>query len=196
MIHEEICTYEVAKLAKGKEGDMEKFEYKIYGCDDRDLKNETLNEFGREGWKLVSHNAVTLLEDEYRYTIWHYFFFCKPLVTTEESCHAEIEKPKKERAELQAETECYALGVADDYNICDQFNYECDQLWQLITMVCLNANPPIRVREHTLKSLKEAGVHCKLKVEGRTSKLELWRGDELVGVIINTKPKRVEIGVG
>ena len=107
---------------------------------------------------------------------------------------AEIEKPKKERAELEAEMECYAEDVGDEYNIYDHFNYECDQLWQLITRVCLNANPPIKVRYHTPKSLKEAGVNCKIKVEGRTSKLELWRGDELVGVIINTKPKRVEIG--
>ena len=28
---------------------MEKFEYKIYGCDDRDLNDETLNEFGSCG---------------------------------------------------------------------------------------------------------------------------------------------------
>lgn len=108
--------------------------------------------------------------------------------------HAETEKLKKERAELETEMECYAEDVDDEYNIYDQFNYECDQLWQLITRVCLNANPPIKVREHTLKSLKEAGVNCKIKVEGRASKLELWRGDELVGVIINTKPERVEIG--
>lgn len=108
--------------------------------------------------------------------------------------HAEIEQLKKERAELEEEIECYEEGVDDDYNIVDQFNYECEQLWQLITRVCLNANPPIRVREHTIKSLKEAGVHCKMKFEGRTSKLELWRGDELAGVVINTKPERVEIG--
>lgn len=108
---------------------------------------------------------------------------------------AEIEQLKKERAELEKEIECYEEDVDDKYNIYDQFNYECEQLWQLITRVCLNANPPIKVREHTLKSLKEAGVHCKLKVEG-VSKLELWRGDELVGVILNTKPKRVEIGIG
>lgn len=107
---------------------------------------------------------------------------------------AEIEQQKKQRAELEEEIECYEEDVDDDYNIVDQFNYECEQLWQLITRVCLNANPPIRVREHTLESLKKAGVHCKLKVEGGTAKLELWRGDELVGVIINTKPKRVEIG--
>jgi chromosome segregation ATPase len=109
---------------------------------------------------------------------------------------AEIEQLKKERAELQAEMERYEEGAGDDYNIYDLFKNECDKLWQLITRLCLNANPPIRVREHTLKSLKEAGVHCKLKVEGRTSKLELWRGDELVGVVINTKPERVEIGIG
>ena len=30
---------------------MENYEYKIYDCDDRDLNNETLNEFGREGWE-------------------------------------------------------------------------------------------------------------------------------------------------
>lgn len=90
--------------------------------------------------------------------------------------------------------ELMTKGVDDDYNIYDQFNYERDVLWRLITRVCLNANPPIRVREHTLKSLKEAGVNCKLKFEGRISKLELWRGDELVGVVINTKPERVEIG--
>lgn len=102
---------------------------------------------------------------------------------------AEIEQLKKERAELQAEMECYAEGADNDYNIYDQFNYECDKLWQLITRLCLNANPPIRVREHTLESLKKAGVHCTLKVEGRTSKLELWRGDELVGVVISTKPE-------
>lgn len=111
-----------------------------------------------------------------------------------DSLIAEIEQLKKERAELQAEMEDYAESADDDYNIYDQFNYECDKLWQLITRLCLNANPPIRVREHTMKSLKEAGVHCTLKVEGRTSKLKLWRGDELVGVIINTKPERVEIG--
>lgn len=107
---------------------------------------------------------------------------------------AEIEQLKKERAELEAEIECYAEDADDDYNIYDQFNDECDKLWQLITRVCLNANPPIRVREHTLESLKKAGVHCKMKFEGRTSKLELWRGDELIGVVISTKPERVEIG--
>lgn len=107
---------------------------------------------------------------------------------------AEIEQLKKQRAELEAEIECYEEDADDDYNIVDQFNHECGKLWQLITRLCLNANPPIRVREHTTKSLKEAGVHCIHKVEGRTSKLELWRGDELVGVIINTKPERVEIG--
>lgn len=107
---------------------------------------------------------------------------------------AEIEQLKKQRAKLEAEIECYEEGADDDYNIVDQFNYECDKLWQLITMLCLNANPPIRVCEHTPESLKKAGVHCKLKVEGRTAKLELWRGDELVGVIMNTKPERVEIG--
>jgi hypothetical protein len=90
--------------------------------------------------------------------------------------------------------ESYTRDTDGDYNIYDQFRKECDELWQLITRLCLNANPPIRVREHTIKSLKEAGVHCIHKVEGRTAKLELWRGDELVGVIINTKPERVEIG--
>lgn len=107
---------------------------------------------------------------------------------------AEIEQLKKERAELEAERENYTGDTDGGYNIYDQFNNVFDELWQQITKLCLNANPPIRVREHTLKSLKEAGVHCKLKVEGRTSKLELWRGDELVGVIINTKPERAEIG--
>lgn len=109
---------------------------------------------------------------------------------------AEIEKLKKERAELEKEIECYEEGADGDYNIYDQFRKECDELWQVITRLCLNANPPIRVREHTIKSLKEAGVHCIHKVEGRTAKLELWRGDELVGVIINTKPERVKIGIG
>lgn len=102
---------------------------------------------------------------------------------------AEIEQLKKQRAKLEAEMECYTEGADDDYNIYDQFNYECDKLWQMITRLCLNANPPIRVREHTIKSLKEAGVHCIHKVEGRASKLELWRGDELVGVVISTKPE-------
>ena len=103
---------------------------------------------------------------------------------------AEIEQLKKERDELEAEMECYEEDKDDDYNIYDLFNYECDKLWQLITRLCLNANPPIRVREHTLKSLKEAGVHCALKVEGRASKLELWLGDELIGVVISTKPEK------
>lgn len=107
---------------------------------------------------------------------------------------AEIERLKKERAELEAEMKIYTGDTDDDYNIYDQFRKECDELWQVITRLCLNANPPIRVREHTIKSLKKAGVHCTHKVEGRTAKLELWRGDELVGVIINTKPEQVEIG--
>lgn len=107
---------------------------------------------------------------------------------------AEIEQLKKERAELEAEMKIYTGDTDDDYNIYDQFRKECDELWQLITRVCLNANPPIRVREHTLESLKKAGVHCKMKFEGRTSKLELWRGDELIGVVISTKPERVKIG--
>lgn len=107
---------------------------------------------------------------------------------------AEIEQLKKERAELEAEIERYKEDADDDYNIYEQFNDECDKLWQLITRLCLNANPPIKLREHTLESLKKAGVNGKIKVEGRTSKLELWRGDELIGVVISTKPKRVEIG--
>lgn len=32
---------------------MEKYEYKIYDCDDCNLNNDALNEFGREGWELV-----------------------------------------------------------------------------------------------------------------------------------------------
>lgn len=107
---------------------------------------------------------------------------------------AEIEQLKKECAELEAERESYTGDTDGGYNIYDQFNNVFDELWQLITRLCLNANPPIRVREHTLESLKKAGVHCIHKVEGCTSKLELWRGDELVGVIINTKPERAEIG--
>lgn len=103
---------------------------------------------------------------------------------------AEIEQLKKERAELEAEIERYAEDADDDCNIYDQFNYECDKLWQLITRLCLNANPPIKLREHTLESLKKAGVNGKIKVEGRTSKLELWRGDELIGVVISTKPEK------
>lgn len=101
---------------------------------------------------------------------------------------AEIEQLKKERAELEAEMERYAEDADDDCNIYDQFNYECDKLWQLITSLCLNANPPIRVREHTLKSLKEAGVQVKWYI----SKLELLRGDELVGVIIKTRQNKWE----
>ena len=66
---------------------MGKYEYKIYECDDCNLTNETLSEFGREGWELVTHNAVAQLVGEYRYAIWHYFFFRRPLVTTEETCH-------------------------------------------------------------------------------------------------------------
>ena len=66
---------------------MEKYEYKIYDCDDRDLNNETLNEFGREGWELVAHNPVVIPVDEYGVSVWHYFSFRRPLVATEESCH-------------------------------------------------------------------------------------------------------------
>ena len=66
---------------------MKEFEYKTYGCDDRDLKNETLNEFGRERWELVAHNAVAIPIDEYGVSVWHYFSFRRPLVTTEDSCH-------------------------------------------------------------------------------------------------------------
>lgn len=65
---------------------MEEFEYKIYRCDDRDLNNETLDEFGREGWALVSHNTVAIPIDEYSVSVWHYFSFRRTLVTTEESC--------------------------------------------------------------------------------------------------------------
>jgi hypothetical protein len=107
----------------------------------------------------------------------------------------ELVKQKKERAELEAEIEHYAEVADDDCNIYDQFIDECDKLWQLITRLCLNANPPIKLREHTLESLKKAGVNGKIKVEGRTSKLELWRGDELIGVVISTKPERVKIGI-
>lgn len=66
---------------------MGKFEYKIYGCDDRDLNNETLNEFGREGWELVTHSIAVIPIEEYRVSEWHYFIFRRPLVTTEESCN-------------------------------------------------------------------------------------------------------------
>lgn len=66
---------------------MEKYEYKIYECDERDLNNETLNEFGREDWELVTHSAVATDSDEYGVSVWHYLFFRRPLVTTEESCH-------------------------------------------------------------------------------------------------------------
>lgn len=63
---------------------MEKFEYKIYECAERDLNNDILNDFGREGWELVTHNAVAIPVDEYGVTVWHYLFFRRPLVTTEE----------------------------------------------------------------------------------------------------------------
>lgn len=66
---------------------MEKYEYKIYDCDVRNLNNDTLNEFGREGWELVAHNTVAIPIEEYGVSVWHYFFFRRPLVTTEESCH-------------------------------------------------------------------------------------------------------------
>lgn len=66
---------------------MKKFEYEIYECVDHDHKTETLNEFGREGWELVAHSTATTPIDEYGVSVWHYFFFRRPLVTTEESCH-------------------------------------------------------------------------------------------------------------
>lgn len=66
---------------------MKQFEYKIYECDERDLKNETLNEFGREGWELVTHSTVATDSDEYGLSVWHYFSFRRPLVPTEENCH-------------------------------------------------------------------------------------------------------------
>lgn len=66
---------------------MKKFEYKIYERDERDLKNETLNEFGREGWELVTHSTVAIPIDGYGFSVWHYFSFRRPLVTTEESCN-------------------------------------------------------------------------------------------------------------
>ena len=66
---------------------MEKFEYKIYSCDDRDLNKDTLNEFGREGWELVAHNTVAIPIDEYSVSVWHYFSFRRPIVTTEEPCY-------------------------------------------------------------------------------------------------------------
>lgn len=65
---------------------MKEFEYKIYECDERELKNETLNEFGREGWDLVTHSTVAIPIDEYGVSVWHYFFFRRPLVATEEGC--------------------------------------------------------------------------------------------------------------
>ena len=66
---------------------MTQFEYKIYECNDSGLKDESLNEFGREGWELVTHNAVAIPVDEYGVSVWHYFSFRRPLVTTEESCY-------------------------------------------------------------------------------------------------------------
>ena len=66
---------------------MEQFEYKIYECNDPNLKTETLNEFGREGWELVTHSTVAIPIDGDGFSVWHYFFFRRPLVTTEESCY-------------------------------------------------------------------------------------------------------------
>lgn len=66
---------------------MKKYEYKMYTCDDRDLSDETLNEFGREGWELVTHSTAAFHFDDYGDNVWHYFFFRRPLVPTEESCH-------------------------------------------------------------------------------------------------------------
>lgn len=66
---------------------MKQFEYMIYDCDDRNLNNETLNEFGREGWELVNHSTVAFPIDEYGVSVWHYFFFRRLLVTAEESRH-------------------------------------------------------------------------------------------------------------
>lgn len=65
---------------------MGNYEYKIYDCDDRDLNNETLNEFGREGWELVAHNTVAIPIEEYSSSVWHYFSFRRPLVATEGIC--------------------------------------------------------------------------------------------------------------
>lgn len=65
---------------------MKQFEYKIYECDDRGLHLEAFNEFGREGWELVTHSAVATPIGEDRVSVWHYFSFRRPLVTTEESC--------------------------------------------------------------------------------------------------------------
>lgn len=66
---------------------MKKFEYKIYQCDDRDRNDETLNELGREGWELVTHSTAAFHIDEYGDSVWHYFSFRRPLVSTEESCN-------------------------------------------------------------------------------------------------------------
>lgn len=65
---------------------MGKYEYKTWECDDRDLNNETLNEFGREGWELVAHSAVAIPIEEYRVSVWHYFFFRRPFVAIEGIC--------------------------------------------------------------------------------------------------------------
>jgi hypothetical protein len=53
-------------------------------CIDVDFKLETLNELGREGWELVTHSTVATPIDEYRVSVWHYFIFRRPLVTTED----------------------------------------------------------------------------------------------------------------
>lgn len=66
---------------------MEQFENKICECDGLNLNNETLNEFGREGWELVSHSIAVIPIEEYRFSEWHYFIFRRPLVTTEEGCN-------------------------------------------------------------------------------------------------------------
>lgn len=63
---------------------MTQFEYTDYMCIELDFKLETLNEFGREGWELVTHSTVAVPDDEYGVCVWHYFFFRRPLVTTED----------------------------------------------------------------------------------------------------------------
>jgi hypothetical protein len=55
---------------------MKRFEYRIFGCPDLDLKGETLNEFGKEGWELVTHCTVVCPGyDGDSTTVWHYFTF-------------------------------------------------------------------------------------------------------------------------